>query len=229
MVPKHMPSYVNHPILSPLLIEEIADIIFGELVDPEPCNLIFIFGGSHPGLWEKGAEAYFKGYGKDILATGGYKPGAIRHHTWVHGKNPESEVIRDELIYLGVPEKHIFTESRSTNTYENVHFARQIYDFDQIASILAVCKSYAVGRQIRTLQAQLPGIRIIPYPFDTNLGGNGPFVTRDNWMDLPEVADHMFANLLKIVQYGRVGHLVPVAGFSDELSALVQNFMDDDG
>jgi len=117
---KSIPYYVDPPWLSPSLIEEITKIIFGEPVEPKPCDLIFIFGGSHPGLWKNGAEAYFKGYGQNVVVTGGYKQDAIRHHTWMHGQTPESEVIGRELIQLGVPEEIIYTKTWSTNTCENV-------------------------------------------------------------------------------------------------------------
>ena len=226
MTLKHIPYFVDPPFLSPSLIEEITNIIFGEPVDPKPCDLIFIFGGSHPGLWEKGAEAYFNGFGKDIVATGGTKPDPLRHHSWADKKTPESEVIRWELVRLGVPQKNIYLETQSTNTYENVRFALEVYNFNIVSSILAICKSYAVGRQIRTLQARIhTSINIIPYSFDTHLGGDGPFVTRENWMDYQEGRTYMFANVIKIVQYGQAGHLVPLKYLSDELRSVLQEYI----
>jgi uncharacterized SAM-binding protein YcdF (DUF218 family) len=227
MALKHIPYYVDPPYLSLSLTDEIADIIFGDPVDPKPCDVIFIFGGSHPGLWKNGAQAYFEGLGKDIVATGGYKPNALRHVSWQNDERPESEVIWRELVRAGVPEGDIYIETASKNTYENVRFALEIYDFDRVSSVLAVCKSYAVGRQIRTLKAQLEtDVEIIPYPFDTHLGGDGPFITRENWMDYQKGRAYMFANLLKIHQYGMAGHLVPVTGLSDELRVIVHNYFE---
>ena len=228
MTRKQIPYYVDPPPLSPTLIEEITRIIFGEPVDPQPCDLIFIFGGSHPGLWKNGAEAYFKGFGKNIIVTGGLKTNALRHHTWKDNQTPESNIIRRELIRLGIPKENIYAEMRSTNTYENVRFALEIYDFGSVSSILVVCKSYAVGRQIRTMQALLdPGVKIIPYPFDTHLGGNGPWITKENWLDHDVGRAYMFANVLKIYQYGCAGHLVPVESMSVELKAIVDTFFAD--
>ena len=45
-------------------------------------------------------------------------------------------------------------------------------------------------------------------------------------MDFQESQAYMFANLLKIVQYGQAGHWVPVDDLSDELSAIAQNFFE---
>lgn len=227
MTLKRIPYYVDPPLLSPSLVEEITHIIFGDPIKPKPCDVIFIFGGSHPGLWENGAQAYFKGLSEDIIVTGGYKPSALHHFSWQDGTSPESEVIRRELIILGVPEKNIYIETQSTNTYENVRFALEAYNFSTVTSILAICKSYAVGRQVRTLRAQLESrVKIIPYPFDTHLGGDGPFITRENWMDFQESRAYMFANVLKIYQYGRAGHLLPVDHLSDELKIILQNYFE---
>ncbi len=182
-------------------------IIFDQPIAIKPCDIIFIFGGSHPGLWENGAKAFFKGLGQDIVVTGGYKLDALRHYTWQDDKKAESEVIRRELIKLGVPEEKIFIETQSVNTYENVKYALRIYDFKSVFSVLVICKSYAVGRQIRTLKAQLDAeTQVIPYPFDTHLGGDGPFITKENWMEYPEAQAYMFANVPKIHKYSHFGH-----------------------
>jgi uncharacterized SAM-binding protein YcdF (DUF218 family) len=176
-------------------------------------------------LWENGAKAYCKGLGQDIIATGGFKPDALRHHSWQDKETPESEVIRRELIKLDVPEENIYIETQSTNTYENVRFSLGIYDFKRVSSVLAICKSYAVGRQIRTLKAQLDSeTEVVPYPFDTHLGGDGPFITEENWVEYPEAQAYMFANVLKMHQYGQAGHLVPIEKMSDELKTMVQEY-----
>lgn len=222
-----IPYFVEPPALTPALVEEITQIIFGEPVKPEPCDIIFIFGGSYPGLWERGAEAYFKGLGSPIIATGGHKPTALRHHAWRDGVTPEAEVIRRELIRLGVPEGKILFENRSTNTYENVTFAREVYDFSGVSSILAVCKSLAVGRQTRTLKAQVaPNVRVIPYTFDVQPNPDGPTITRTNWMEFPESRQFIFANVLKIHQYGRARHLVPLENVSAALRALIREYFE---
>ena len=61
MSQKNIPYYVPPPKLSRLAIDEITKIIFDQPIAIKPCDIIFIFGGSHPGLWENGAKAFFKG------------------------------------------------------------------------------------------------------------------------------------------------------------------------
>jgi uncharacterized SAM-binding protein YcdF (DUF218 family) len=223
---KCQPRRKIHTMISTALIDEITEIVFGpQIPAPEPCDIIFVFGGSHPGLWEKTAEAYFAGLGKQIIVTGGYRPTAQRHPSWIYGKTPEAHVIRQKLIELGVPEKILFYEDRSTNTLENVLFAMQVFDFSRVGSILAVCKCYAVGRQCRTLQQHVPpDIRIIPYAFDTTIGSTDIFVTRKTWTNNELSRDFILTQLAKIIQYGRLGHLRPVENLSPELTKLVKKY-----
>ena len=111
-----IPYFVDPLDLSPEMEEEITSIVFGEVTDPEPADLIFVFGGSHPCLWESAARAFKDGLAPHILATGGKKPDALRHHSWTFGDLPESEVIAKNLLQLGVPRDCITIEEESTNT-----------------------------------------------------------------------------------------------------------------
>ena len=209
--------------LTPDLIREMTTIVFDYPSPPlQARDAIFVFGGSHPGLWQTAAQAYHAGLGKTLIATGGHKPGVTRHPTWVDGTTPEAHVIRRELVRLGVPGDCIICEDRSTNSLENVLFAKEVYDFSRVRRLLVVCKSYGVGRQCRTLRQHLPdSIVLIPYPFDTELGGVWPTITRDTWMDYAEGRDYVLAQVAKIHRYGNWGHLEPVEMLSPALLALI--------
>ena len=211
--------------LTPELIREITEIVFGIPNQPiQPCDIIFVFGGSHPGIWQAAAQAYHQGLGKALVVTGGHKPGVHPHHTWRDGDTSEAHVIRRELIKLAVPENIIVFEDKSTNTLENVLFAQAVYDFSGVTSILAVCKNYGVGRQCRTLRQQIAGtIKVVPYPFDTE-AGNGPFITRHTWMNYEESIFVVFMQAVKIYQYGKLGHLEPVEHMSPALVELVNRY-----
>ena len=37
---------------------------FGEIIEPQPCDVLFVFSGTHPGHWKKDIKAYQKGYVK---------------------------------------------------------------------------------------------------------------------------------------------------------------------
>lgn len=212
--------------LSSALIHEITAMVFDFPSPPmRPCDVIFIFGGSHPGLWQTTAAAFHKGLGRDVVVTGGHKPGVHPHPAWVDGDTPESHVIRRELVRLSVPEERIFFEDRSTNTLENVLFAREVYDFSAVRSILAVCKNYGVGRQCRTLSQRMGNaITVIPYPFDAEAGGSGVVVTRQTWMEHEKSRVLVLAQVGKIIRYGRLGHLLPVEHVSPGLEMMLDQF-----
>ena len=222
-----IPNAPQPPALSAAVIDEITEIVFGSPEPPQPCDLIFIFGGSHPGLWIAGAEAYHAGLGPTIVATGGYKATAIRHHTWQHGTRPEALVIRDELVARGVPEQRIIVEDRSTNSLENVLFAQELYDFASLTSILVISRAHGVGRQYRTLRHHIdPRVRIDAYPFATNVGREGVAITRENWMTMDDSRAGIFSNFLKIIKYGRRGDIEPLAHLSDDLLAVVNEWLE---
>jgi uncharacterized SAM-binding protein YcdF (DUF218 family) len=206
------------------LVNETTAIVFDYPSQPlQPCDIIFVFGGSHPGLWRTAAEAFHKGLGKAIIATGGHKPGANPHPSWRDGSTPEAHVIRRELIKLLVPEERIFCEDRSTNSLENVLFAKQIYDFSRVQSILVVTKCFAIGRQCRTLAQQLNrGTLVIPCPFDTEIGKSRFLITRDNWMEHEESKALVLTQVSKIYRYVRAGHLQPIEHLSPKLEDLVK-------
>lgn len=209
--------------LTPKLIQEITAIVFDYPSQPiQPCDVIFVFGGSHPGLWQTAAIAYHKGLGKDVIVTGGHKPGVQYHFTWGDGNTPEAHVIKRELVKLSVPECAIYYEDKSTNSLDNVLFAKEIYDFSKVNRILVVCKNYGVGRQCRTLKRQIAQtIQVIPYPFDTE-AGNGPFITRFTWMNYEKSKELVFTQVVKTYRYGKLGHLEPVEQISLELEELVK-------
>ncbi len=212
--------------LSTDLILEITAIVFehpSQLV--KPCDIVFVFGGSHPGLWETAAKAYHEGLGKAIIVTGGHKPGVKPHITWTDGSTPESEVIKRELIKLSVPENSIVYENKSISTLENVVFAKQVYDFSKVKSILAVCKNYGVGRQCRTLRKQIDATaEVIPYPFDTEAGSSDIFITRNSWMNYEKSRILVFTEVVKIYRYGKLGHLQPLEYVSPALERLITQY-----
>jgi hypothetical protein len=211
--------------LSTDLIDEITVIVFGSIVEPSACDVIFIFGGSAPGLWQKGAEAYLQGLGRHIVVTGGYKPGYVRPD-WPTGTR-EAHVICRELIKLGVSEPDLFYEDRSTNTLENVLFAKGVYDFTLVNRVLAVCKCYGAGRQCRTLKWNLhAGVQVVPYTMDAHMRGEGPLITRDTWAAHEQTRAFILEQAAKICLYGQRGHLEPITYLSPTLKAIIDVLID---
>ncbi len=200
-------------------------IVFGDASVVEPCDLMFVFGGIDPGLWKTALEAYQSGLADRLLITGGVKTQGLDPR--ITGDPPESEIMRDELVAAGVPAGAIQVETRSSNTYENVRYALEVLDFESIASILAICTSRGVGRQTRTLQHALPGVRILPYAFHSEIRQRSGLLTPVNWRDDDVGRRYVWGQVMRIFEYGRRGHLLPLTGISDELSSLIHAALSD--
>ncbi len=154
---KRIPKFPKVPQLNSDKISQITkDIFINESMSPKISDVIFVFGGSHPGLWEKSYEAYNKGLGKKIITTGGKKPNVKRHPSWNYDDMAEAEVIANNLIELGVPERDILIEDKSIHSLENILFGMKKINLQNIKRILFVCKSYASGRQYRTMRKNIP-------------------------------------------------------------------------
>jgi uncharacterized SAM-binding protein YcdF (DUF218 family) len=200
-----IPKYPDVPKLTIEQIEEITEIVFYKEIEPIKCDAIFVFGGSHPGNWMKPLEAYQKGLGDHIIATGGGSLANMRHSDWKFGDLSESEVIVKNLIENGVPKDVISHEKSSMHSIANVIEAKKVFDFTRVKSLLFVCKSIGTGRQYRTLTKHLPSnINFIPYPFDTSFDGQTT-ITRHNWMENDKSRSLVFGEFLRNMTYGMKG------------------------
>ena len=208
-----IPRFPETPPLSEAQVGALTRVVFlDEPGEPEACELIFVFGGTHAALWCAAAEAYHRGLAPRLLLTGGVNPrGTHGGADETAGKISEARFLAGKLIDAGVPEACLILEEHATNTLENALFAKEVFDFETIESVLLVCKSYAAGRQYRTLRRHLPaGLRIVPCPFDTT-GRDGQLITRHNWMETAKSRARVFGEYLRIVSYGERGEIEPLA------------------
>jgi uncharacterized SAM-binding protein YcdF (DUF218 family) len=208
---KMISRFPDTPDFTDEQIQELTRIVFLEPTEPQKCDIIFVFGGTHPSLWEYAYKAYQEQLGKVVLATGGSARPKYRNSSWVYDDVPESHLIVERLTELGVPPGDILFEDRSTNSLENVLYAREILDFNSISSILFVCKCYGAGRQYRTLKQNIPAhIMLCPYPFDAKIVDRDILVTRDKWMNNEVSRSFVFSAYLRILYYGNRGDILPL-------------------
>lgn len=134
----------------------------------------------------------------------------MTHRNWYGAARSEAEWIVSKLLEHGVPKDTIVYETKSKSSLENVTEAKAIVDFTTIKSLLVSCKSYGTGRQIRTLQKQLPkNMSYIPYSFDTAFDDE-PLLTRLTWHQTEKNRALVFGEYLRILHYGNQGQIAPL-------------------
>lgn len=214
-----IPKFPQVPPLSDKQIQALTTMTFYQEIKPEPCDAIFVFGGSHLGNWQQPLQAYNNGLSKKIIVTGGSSSWGMKHRGWNEAAGTEAEHIVSKLLENGVPKDIIVYETKSKSSLENVTEAKAIVDFTTIKSLLVICKSYGTGRQIRTLQKQLQEEMVyIPYPFDTNFDDE-PLLTRSTWHETEKNRALVFGEYIRIIHYGNQGHISsinqPIDGLED--------------
>lgn len=183
---------------------KISDYLF--MSDSENCqsDLAFIFGTS---LWPRplsiAIDLYRQQRIKKIILTGG-----INEHT---GINEAQEMAR-VAISQGIPSPNLIIEDKSTNTMENVVFARKLLKelniLRRTKSILAICKNVHSRRAMMTLKNYMPeyiDLKVKTYSFP--YGPNKLKINKNNWYLDPVVRQKVIREYFKIPAYLQKGHL----------------------
>ncbi|RIW38521.1 YdcF family protein [Bacillus salacetis] len=201
------------PKLNERKISDLTEIVFGKRKEVKRSNAMFIFSGTHPGHWTKAIEAFEMGLCRNIIVTGGKSPTAVPHPEWIDGSRKEAHVIISHLLNAGIPRERIVYEDRSTNSLENVLYAKEVYDFTVTEQLLYICKSHAAGRQERTLRKHLgEGIEYIPFSFDAEY--NGIKVNRETWSLSDLGRKRVWGEFLRILTYGEAGDISPLEKYN---------------
>ena len=204
-----LPPYI---LLAPDQVDALTELVFGPTSIPQPADVGFVFGGTHPGLWETAIELYRAEYLQRFIVTGHSDGSGLHHPAWDYPpETPEACIIAELLVQAGVPREDIVIEDRSTNSLENVLFAMKLVDFNQYRSMLAITKSYATGRQLRTLKRHIPSsttVFSVSFAAEAHNAGAGT-VHRDNWTETELRVRIVLAAYQRIMKYGALGHIVP--------------------
>jgi len=104
------------------------------------------------------AELFLKGYGDNIIFTGGF--GRITKNIW---NMTEGEKFAEVAIDMGVPKNKIIIENKASNTGENISKTKKILKNLDLypSSFLIVDKPYRERRTFATIKKQWPEIDFI--------------------------------------------------------------------
>ena len=107
---------------------------------------------------ERGARLFLEGWAPLLIFSGGF--GGITRQLWTE---PEADRFAAIAIGMGVPERSILVENRSSNTGENVQFTRDLLLARGLdpASFILVQKPYMERRTYATFKKVWPGKPIV--------------------------------------------------------------------
>jgi len=169
----------------------------------EPADLIFVLGSHDLRVAEHAADLYHRSLAPRVVLSGGL--GRLTAGAWTR---PEAEMFAEVLRSRGVPDSACLLESRSTNTGENIRFTRELLAQQRIAvrSLIAVQKPYMERRAYATIRQQWSevAVHVSSPPLEFADYGNA---------DIPieEVIHIMVGDLQRILEYPRLGFMIPQA------------------
>ncbi len=191
-IPRHIPLPDDLPEEQ---LQMMEDAVFVD-PDPQPADLLFVFGHSLEVIWDNVADLYHQKFAPLILVSG-------RHPLdWPADAPIEAHVIRDVLLQNNVPADCILVEDQSTNTWENVVNSKKLLAQKGIrpASILFVTKSYHSGRCRKLLQKHFPGVTLHCAHIPTL--HKGIPVTKENWREQKVTRELVAGEYARIKKYG---------------------------
>src|SRR4029077_20346804 len=107
-------------------------------------------GGGTQERVQRAIDVYKAGHSKHLILSSGY----------VYSF-PEAEAMRSTAVEQGVPAADILLEQRSTDTYQNVTFVRDILQAHGWTSVLLVSSPYHMRRALLVWHKVAPGIHVI--------------------------------------------------------------------
>jgi len=124
----------------------------------ERAGAILVLCSHDTSVAERGAQLYLEGWAPLLIFSGGL--GAITRNFW---SEPEAELFARIAREMGVPVERIVTETRSTNTGENVRFTRELLAERHLdpASFILVQKPYMERRAYATFKRYWPEKRAV--------------------------------------------------------------------
>ena len=132
----------------------------------QPADAIIGFGSHDQTIASRAARLFRAGWAPVILFTGYLGKGTLGIFP-----KPEAELFAEIAIKEGVPPEAVLIENKATNTGENIHFARRMFESRGMApkKIIAVHKPYMTRRVFAALAKQWPEVEVVVAPGNPSL------------------------------------------------------------
>jgi len=145
--------------LEQTITADVAIVLGGAVGQPMPPRVALDLSSSSDRILHA-ARLYRAGKVKRVLVTGG-------NTSWLPGKRPEAELIRDLLIEWGVPASVIEIAGASRNTYENAVEVRTMWNRQPFQSALLVTSAAHMPRALAVFRRA--GLPVTPSTTDVEV------------------------------------------------------------
>lgn len=138
---------------------------------PQKADAIVVLGGGVGETGRPGTSTLERARYASELYNEGWAPAVIFSSGFVYSYR-EAEDMKLIAISSGVPEKAILTETKSSSTYENVQFVKEILDRKGWRSVLLVSAPYHMRRVSLVFRKTTPTVtvRYLPVPKNSFYG-----------------------------------------------------------
>jgi uncharacterized SAM-binding protein YcdF (DUF218 family) len=137
-----------------MTVDEHAKAIFDYMLlnmPIEKSDAILGLGSSEKRVAQCSSQLLLNDYGDLLIFSGGY--GKITQHS---NSSPEAEVFKNIALDMSVPVEKILTETKSSNTGDNIRFTENLLSDEgiKIKSLIVVTKPYMERRAYATFKKQ---------------------------------------------------------------------------
>ncbi len=197
---REIPRLPECPPLTPALTQTVTETVFIQS-NPQPADILFVFGSSYGDKWGEVAELWKKGLAPKIYIAGG-----IGAESFTTGRIL-SHIIRDEFIRHGVSREAIIVDERSINTLQDATHGKELFLKDDIRHhrILFACKAPHSGRCLRTLKKVFPKSELFPFVYDFTKDGRT--IRVQDWWMTEFGRNHVWGEYRRIEIYSKRGDI----------------------
>ena len=200
---KRQTSNIKRPMISPKALELAQKLwnyhhLYHRL---EKADCIFALGSHDLRVAERAAQLYLEGYAPLLIVSGGL--GRLTSGVW---SETEADRFAAIAVSMGVPERAILVENKSTNTGENILFTQQLLKSRNLDphSFIVVQKPYMERRSYATFKKHWP---------DKQLLVTSPQLSFEEYpteeIPLEKVINIMVGDMQRIKYYPQKGFQIP--------------------
>jgi uncharacterized SAM-binding protein YcdF (DUF218 family) len=170
-----------------------------------PADAIVGFGSHDQTIASRAAKLYKAGWAPVILFTGYLGKGTMGIFP-----KPEAELFAQIAVKEGVPPEAILIENKATNTGENIHLAKRMFESKGMAikKIIAVHKPYMTRRVWAALQKQWPEVEVVIAPGNPVLQDYVAGMLADG-VEEREIINSLVGDFQRMDAFARLGYQIP--------------------